>query len=102
MLLCRTKNCLSNMYAEPVSNEVDLLRYFTWVVFLLSTCNEVYFLIYFTCNEVALRVTFVNVTKYRHRAFNFCPLHYFAAHRNSIHTTRGITTRKSVICLLIR
>ena len=31
------------MYAEPVSNEVDLLRYFTWVVFLLSTCNEVYF-----------------------------------------------------------
>ena len=67
--------------------------------FLLSTCNEVDFYgSTSTCNEVELRVIFVNITNYRHLAFYFFQLHnYSAVYRNGIHTART-----SVICLLSR
>ena len=47
----------NKIYAAPACNEVHLhvLHYFTWVDFLLSTCNEVHYLkTTFTCNEVHL------------------------------------------------
>ena len=64
----------------PACNEVHLLRYFTWVDFLLSTCNEVhYFKITFTCDEVHLEGNFRNVTKYRCRQANVSKAILFSA-----------------------